>query len=103
VQKFIDHHEAELETIRAAHKTELTYAEKRVKHEMLQEIERLKVEFQRDKEAACISEREMARQRLQKQFEDEERLLQERRMKLLKQAEEEREKYEQLVSHANRD
>jgi hypothetical protein len=36
--------------------------------------------------------------RLEKQFEEEEKLLQERRLKLLKQAEDEREKWERLVS-----
>ncbi|CAG0915703.1 unnamed protein product [Notodromas monacha] len=97
VQRMLDTHRAETDGLRAAHKAELKEVERRVRAEMLQEMERIKVEFHRDKELACMSEREIARQRIEKQFEEEEKLLQERRLKLLKQAEDEREKWENLV------
>ncbi|XP_014662363.1 PREDICTED: centrosomal protein of 290 kDa-like isoform X2 [Priapulus caudatus] len=82
IQRLIARHKAEVKRLDAVHAAELLAAEEKASQRFVQQVEELREQCAREKEAACAHEREFARQRYEKQVEQEEEAYQQQRRHL---------------------
>ncbi|XP_034426066.1 centrosomal protein of 131 kDa isoform X2 [Hippoglossus hippoglossus] len=96
IQKLISKHKQELKKLRALHEAELLQADDRVAQRYVRQCEELRVQLEKEKEEQCQRERELAKQRYEKQLQEEELSLQQQRRRLYKEVSDEKERLAQL-------
>jgi 5-azacytidine-induced protein 1 len=82
IQRLIAKHKMDMKRMSAAHQEELMKADERAGSRFVRQTEELREQLAREKEAACQRERELARQRYEKQAEHDEIALQKERRRL---------------------
>ncbi|XP_062382004.1 centrosomal protein of 131 kDa [Sardina pilchardus] len=98
IQKLISRHRQELRKLRALHEAELQQADERAAQRYVQQSEELRLTLERERDDHCHREREMAKQRFEKQLQEEETALQQQKRRLYKEVAEEKERLTQLAS-----
>ena len=61
IQRIIAKHKAELAKVKALHEADLLQADERASRKFVQQTQELREQLQKEKEADCAREREMAR------------------------------------------
>ncbi|MGH0125457.1 UNVERIFIED_CONTAM: hypothetical protein FKN15_019083 [Acipenser sinensis] len=98
IQKLISKHKQELKKLRAVHEAELMQADERAAQRYVRQSEEMREQLEREKEEQCQRERELARQRYEKQLQEEEQALQQQRRRLYSEVAEEKERESQLAA-----
>uniref|UniRef100_A0A8C2WYT0 Centrosomal protein 131 n=1 Tax=Cyclopterus lumpus TaxID=8103 RepID=A0A8C2WYT0_CYCLU len=98
IQKLISKHKQELKKLRTLHEAELLQADDRVAQRYVRQCEELRLQLEREKEEQCHRERELAKQRCEKQLQEEELALQQQRRRLYKEVADEKERLAQLAA-----
>ncbi|KAG7491232.1 hypothetical protein MATL_G00000850 [Megalops atlanticus] len=98
IQKLICKHKAELKKLRALHEAELLQADERAAQRYVRQSEELRQRLERERDELCQRERELAKQRYEKQLQEEEQVLQQQRRRLYKEVAEEKERLGQLAA-----
>ncbi|XP_034083420.1 LOW QUALITY PROTEIN: centrosomal protein of 131 kDa [Gymnodraco acuticeps] len=98
IQKLISKHKQELKKLRTLHEAELLQADDRAAQRYVRQCEELRQQLERDKEEQCQRERELAKQRYEKQLQEEELSLQQQRRRLYKEVSDEKERLAQLAA-----
>ncbi|XP_056286453.1 centrosomal protein of 131 kDa [Pseudoliparis swirei] len=98
IQKLISRHKQELKKLRTLHEAELLQADDRVAQRYVRQCEELRLQLEREKEEQCHRERELAKQRCEKQLQEEELSLQQQRRRLYKEVADEKERLAQLAA-----
>uniref|UniRef100_A0A671XH31 Centrosomal protein 131 n=1 Tax=Sparus aurata TaxID=8175 RepID=A0A671XH31_SPAAU len=96
IQKLISKHKQELKKLRTLHEAELLQADDRAAQRYVRQCEELRQQLEREKEEQCQRERELAKQRYEKQLQEEELSLQQQRRRLYKEVADEKERLAQL-------
>ncbi|XP_008435737.1 centrosomal protein of 131 kDa isoform X2 [Poecilia reticulata] len=96
VQKLISKHKQELKKLRALHEAELLQADERAAQRYVRQSEELRQQLETEKEEQCQRERELAKQRYEKQLQEEELSLQQQRRRLYKEVADEKERLVEL-------
>ncbi|CAB1433966.1 unnamed protein product, partial [Pleuronectes platessa] len=96
IQKLISKHKQELKKLRTLHESELLRADDQVAQRVLRQCEELRLQLEKEKEEQCQRERELAKQRYEKQLQEEELSLQQQRRRLSKEVSDEKERLAQL-------
>ncbi|XP_078609670.1 centrosomal protein of 131 kDa-like [Branchiostoma floridae x Branchiostoma japonicum] len=92
IQRLIAKHKQEMKKIKAIHEAELLEADERASRRFIHQTEEIKEQMAREIESACNRERELAKQRYEKQAEQEEQGLQQQRRRLYAEVQEEKER-----------
>ncbi|XP_078691966.1 centrosomal protein of 131 kDa-like [Branchiostoma floridae x Branchiostoma belcheri] len=92
IQRLIAKHKQEVKKIKAIHEAELLEADERASRRFIHQTEEIKEQMGREIESACNRERELAKQRYEKQAEQEEQGLQQQRRRLYAEVQEEKER-----------
>jgi len=92
IQKLIAKHKAEIKKIKAMHQGELLEADERAGRKYIKQIEDLREQLESEKDLAVQKERDAARQRYEKQLEQEEQAYQQQRRRLYADVQEEKER-----------
>ncbi|XP_066293238.1 centrosomal protein of 131 kDa-like [Branchiostoma lanceolatum] len=92
IQRLIAKHKQEVKKIKAIHEAELLEADERASRRFIHQTEEIKEQMAREIESACNRERELAKQRYEKQAEQEEQGLQQQRRRLYAEVQEEKER-----------
>ncbi|XP_030610410.1 centrosomal protein of 131 kDa isoform X3 [Archocentrus centrarchus] len=98
IQKLISKHKQELKRLRTLHEAELLQADDRAAQRYIRQCEELRQQLERDNEEQCQRERELAKQRYEKQLQEEEVSLQQQRRRLYKEIADEKERLAQLAA-----
>ncbi|XP_068160842.1 centrosomal protein of 131 kDa isoform X2 [Antennarius striatus] len=98
IQKLISKHKQELKKLRTLHEAELLQADDRAAQRYVHQCEELRQQLEREKEEQCQRERELAKQRYEKQLQEEELSLQQQRRRLYKEVADEKERLAQLAA-----
>lgn len=98
IQKLISKHKQELKKLRTLHEAELLQADDRAAQRYVRQCEELRQQLEREKEEQCQRERELAKQRYEKQLQEEELSLQQQRRRLYKEVSDEKERLAQLAA-----
>ncbi|XP_033963540.1 centrosomal protein of 131 kDa isoform X2 [Pseudochaenichthys georgianus] len=98
IQKLISKHKQELKKLRTLHEAELLQADDRAAQHYVRQCEELRQQLERDKEEQCQRERDLAKQRYEKQLQEEELSLQQQRRRLYKEVSDEKERLAQLAA-----
>ncbi|KAK5881704.1 hypothetical protein CesoFtcFv8_022471 [Champsocephalus esox] len=98
IQKLISKHKQELKKLRTLHEAELLQADDRAAQRYVRQCEELRQQLERDKEEQCQRERDLAKQRYEKQLQEEELSLQQQRRRLYKEVSDEKERLAQLAA-----
>uniref|UniRef100_A0A674F8N7 Centrosomal protein 131 n=1 Tax=Salmo trutta TaxID=8032 RepID=A0A674F8N7_SALTR len=98
IQKLICKHKQELKKLRVLHEAELLQADERAAQRYVGQSEELRQHLERDRDEQCQRERELAKQRFEKQLAEEEMSLQQQRRRLYKEVSEEKERLNQLAA-----
>ncbi|XP_067432957.1 centrosomal protein of 131 kDa isoform X4 [Thunnus thynnus] len=98
IQKLISKHKQELKKLRTLHEAELLQADDRAAQRYVRQCEELRQQLEREKEEQCQRERELAKQRYEKQLQEEELSLQQQRRRLYKEVADEKERLAQLAA-----
>ncbi|XP_076154173.1 centrosomal protein of 131 kDa isoform X2 [Alosa pseudoharengus] len=98
IQKLISRHRQELRKLRVLHEAELQQADERAAQRYVRQTEELRLQLERERDEQCQRERELAKQRLEKQLQEEETALQQQKRRLYKEVAEEKERLTQLAS-----
>ncbi|KAL2078387.1 hypothetical protein ACEWY4_026072 [Coilia grayii] len=98
IQKLIGRHKQELQKLRVLHEAELARADERAAQRYLQQTEELRMQLEQDRDEQCHRERELAKQRYEKQLQEEETALQQQKRRLYKEVAEEKERLTQLAA-----
>ncbi|XP_031417460.1 centrosomal protein of 131 kDa isoform X2 [Clupea harengus] len=98
IQKLISRHKQELKKLRVLHEAEVLQADERAAQRYVRQSEELRLQLEREKEEQCHRERELAKQRFEKQLQEEETTLQQQKRRLYKEVAEEKERLTQLAS-----
>ncbi|XP_046887637.1 centrosomal protein of 131 kDa isoform X2 [Hypomesus transpacificus] len=98
IQKLISKHKQELKKLRVLHQAELLQADERAAQRYVQQSELLRTQLERDRDELGQRERELAKQRFEKQLQEEEMSLQQQRRRLYKEVAEEKERLAQLAA-----
>uniref|UniRef100_A0A8C7WJD6 Centrosomal protein 131 n=1 Tax=Oncorhynchus mykiss TaxID=8022 RepID=A0A8C7WJD6_ONCMY len=98
IQKLICKHKQELKKLRVLHEAELLQADERAAQRYVCQTEELRQQLERDRDEQCQRERELAKQRFEKQLAEEEMSLQQQRRRLYKEVSEEKERLNQLAA-----
>ncbi|XP_031698508.1 centrosomal protein of 131 kDa isoform X2 [Anarrhichthys ocellatus] len=98
IQKLISKHKQELKKLRTLHEAELLQGDDRVAQRYVRQCEELRQQLEREKEEQCQRERELAKQRYEKQLQEEELSLQQQRRRLYKEVADEKERLAQLAA-----
>nr|XP_046232926.1 centrosomal protein of 131 kDa isoform X2 [Scatophagus argus] len=98
IQKLISKHKQELKKLRTLHEAELLQADERAAQRYVRQCEELRQQLDREKEEQCQRERELAKQRYEKQLQEEELSLQQQRRRLYKEVADEKERLAQLTA-----
>lgn len=99
IQKLIAKHKLEIKKLKALHEAELLQSDERAAQRYVRQAEELRQMLEHEKEALGQRERELARQRYEKQLEQEEQALQQQRRRLHSEVAEEKER---LIQQAAR-
>ncbi|XP_048089992.1 centrosomal protein of 131 kDa [Alosa alosa] len=102
IQKLISRHRQELRKLRVLHEAELQQADERAAQRYVRQTEELRLQLERERDEQCQRERELAKQRLEKQLQEEETALQQQKRRLYKEVAEEKERLTQLASRVKR-
>ncbi|XP_072044275.1 centrosomal protein of 131 kDa-like [Amphiura filiformis] len=92
IQRLIANHKAETKKLKSIHEAELLQAEERAGQKYIRHTEELRDQLADEKEAACARERELAKNRYEKQLEQEEAAYQQQRRRLYSEIQEEKER-----------
>lgn len=103
IQKLIARHKQEVKKIKAIHEAELLQSDERAGQRYIRQTEELREHLEREKETACNREREMARQRYEKQLEQEEMALQQQRRRLYAEVADEKERLNEQAARQRAD
>ncbi|GAB1609523.1 serine-rich adhesin for platelets-like isoform X1, partial [Argonauta hians] len=87
IQRLIARHKSELSKLKQLHEAELLQSDEKAAQRYVKVTEDLRSQLATEKEQACAHERELARQRYEKQVREEEECLQEERRRLQAEAE----------------
>ncbi|XP_016889877.1 centrosomal protein of 131 kDa isoform X1 [Cynoglossus semilaevis] len=98
IQKLISKHKTELKKLRTLHEAELLQADDRAAQRFVRQCEELRAQLEKEKDEQCQRERELAKQRYDKQFQEEELSLQQQRRRLYQEVAEEKERLAQLAA-----
>ncbi|XP_070846317.1 centrosomal protein of 131 kDa isoform X2 [Chaetodon trifascialis] len=98
IQKLISKHKQELKKLRTLHEAELQQADERAAQRYVRQCEELRQQLEREKEEQCQRERELGKQRFEKQLQEEELSLQQQRRRLYKEVADEKERLAQLAA-----
>uniref|UniRef100_A0AAX7V8F8 Centrosomal protein 131 n=1 Tax=Astatotilapia calliptera TaxID=8154 RepID=A0AAX7V8F8_ASTCA len=98
IQKLISKHKQELKKLRTLHEAELLQADDRAAQRYVRQCEDLRQQLEKEKEEQCQRERELAKQRYEKQLQEEEVSLQQQRRRLYKEVADEKERLAQLAA-----
>ncbi|XP_038130081.1 centrosomal protein of 131 kDa isoform X1 [Cyprinodon tularosa] len=98
VQKLISKHKQELKKLRTLHEAELLQADERAAQKYARQSEELRQQLEMEKEEQCQRERELAKQRYEKQLQEEELSLQQQRRRLYKEMADEKERLAELAA-----
>ncbi|XP_078427313.1 centrosomal protein of 131 kDa isoform X2 [Cetorhinus maximus] len=98
IQKLIAKHKQELKKLKALHEAELLQSDERAAQRYIKQTEELRGQLEREKEDLCQRERDLARQRYEKQLEQEEQAIQQQRRRLYVEVAEEKERLNQLAA-----
>ncbi|KAK5851294.1 hypothetical protein PBY51_002097 [Eleginops maclovinus] len=98
IQKLISKHKQELKKLRTLHEAELLHSDDRAAQRYVRQCEDLRQQLEREKEEQCQRERELAKQRYDKQLQEEELSLQQQRRRLYKEVSDEKERLAQLAA-----
>ncbi|KAI5103481.1 centrosomal protein of 131 kDa isoform X2, partial [Silurus meridionalis] len=103
IQKLISKHKQELKKLKAMHEAELLQADERAAQRYVRQIEELRQQLEREKDEQCQRERELAKQRFEKQLQEEENALQQQRRRLYKDVADEKERLAQQAARQQAD
>ncbi|XP_046710438.1 centrosomal protein of 131 kDa isoform X3 [Silurus meridionalis] len=103
IQKLISKHKQELKKLKAMHEAELLQADERAAQRYVRQIEELRQQLEREKDEQCQRERELAKQRFEKQLQEEENALQQQRRRLYKDVADEKERIAQQAARQQAD
>ncbi|XP_063817172.1 centrosomal protein of 131 kDa isoform X2 [Pseudophryne corroboree] len=95
IQRLISKHKQEIRKLKALHEAELLQSDERAALRYVRQAEELRQNLEREKEEVSHREREMAKQRYEKQLVQEEQSLQEQRRHLYSEVSEEKERLNQ--------
>uniref|UniRef100_A0A673HXC9 Centrosomal protein 131 n=1 Tax=Sinocyclocheilus rhinocerous TaxID=307959 RepID=A0A673HXC9_9TELE len=98
IQKLITKHKQELKKLRVLHEAELLQADERAAQRYVRQTEELRQQLESERDEQCQRERELAKQRFEKQLQEEENALQQQRRRLYKEVSEEKERITQLAA-----
>uniref|UniRef100_A0A6Q2YQ00 Centrosomal protein 131 n=1 Tax=Esox lucius TaxID=8010 RepID=A0A6Q2YQ00_ESOLU len=98
IQKLISKHKQELKKLRVLHEAELLQADERAAQRYVHQTEELRQQLERERDEQCQRERELAKQRFEKQLAEEEMSFQQQRRRLYKEVSEEKERLNQLAA-----
>ncbi|XP_059509638.1 centrosomal protein of 131 kDa isoform X2 [Stegostoma tigrinum] len=98
IQKLIAKHKQELKKLKALHEAELLQSDERAAQRYIRQTEELREQLEREKEDLCQRERDLARQRYEKQLEQEEQAIQQQRRRLYAEVAEEKERLNQQAA-----
>ncbi|XP_048870934.1 centrosomal protein of 131 kDa isoform X2 [Brienomyrus brachyistius] len=98
IQKLLSKQKQELSRLRALHQAELLQADERAAQRYVRQSEELRAQLERERDECCQRERELAKQRFEKQLQEEEQALQQQRRRLYKDVAEEKERLAQLAT-----
>uniref|UniRef100_A0A672YF22 Centrosomal protein 131 n=1 Tax=Sphaeramia orbicularis TaxID=375764 RepID=A0A672YF22_9TELE len=97
IQKLISKHKQELKRLRTLHEAELLQADERAAQRFVRQSEELRQQLEKDKDEQCQRERDAARQRYEKQLQEEELSLQQQRRRLYKEVADEKDRLAQMA------
>ncbi|KAL0964859.1 hypothetical protein UPYG_G00330010 [Umbra pygmaea] len=98
IQKLISKHKQELKKLRVLHEAELLQADERAAQRYVRQSEDLRQQLERERDEQCQRERELAKQRFEKQLAEEEMSLQQQRRRLYQEVSDEKERLNQLAA-----
>ncbi|KAH0629355.1 hypothetical protein JD844_011375 [Phrynosoma platyrhinos] len=98
IQKLIAKHKLEIKKLKALHEAELLQSDERAAQRYVRQAEELREMLEHEKEEQGQRERELARQRYEKQLEQEEQALQQQRRRLYSEVAEEKERLNQQAA-----
>ncbi|XP_062976172.1 centrosomal protein of 131 kDa isoform X2 [Elgaria multicarinata webbii] len=98
IQKLIAKHKLEIKKLKALHEAELLQSDERAAQRYVRQAEELREMLEHEKEEQGQRERELARQRYEKQLEQEEQALQQQRRRLHNEVAEEKERLNQQAA-----
>ncbi|XP_058261971.1 centrosomal protein of 131 kDa isoform X4 [Hemibagrus wyckioides] len=98
IQKLISKHKQELKKLKVLHEAELLQADERAAQRYVRQIEELREQLERERDEQCQRERELAKQRFEKQLQEEENALQQQRRRLYKEVADEKERLAQQAA-----
>ncbi|XP_031170832.1 centrosomal protein of 131 kDa isoform X2 [Sander lucioperca] len=98
IQKLISKHKQDLKKLRTLHEAELLQADDRAAQRYVRQCEELRLQLEREKDEQSQRERELAKQRYEKQLQEEELSLQQQRRRLYKEVADEKERLTQLAA-----
>ncbi|XP_035424586.2 centrosomal protein of 131 kDa isoform X1 [Cygnus atratus] len=98
IQKLIAKHRQDIRNLKMLHEAELLQSDERAARQYCRQAEELRSLLQREKEEQGQRERELARQRCEKQLEQEEQALQQQRRRLYAEVAEEKERLSQQAA-----
>ncbi|KAJ8318528.1 hypothetical protein KUTeg_003619 [Tegillarca granosa] len=99
IQRLIAKHKNEIKKIKQIHEAELLESDERAAQRYVKMTEDLRDQLAKEKEAACARERELAKQRYEKELQNEEEAYQQQRRRLYTEVQEEKER---VASQASR-
>ncbi|XP_069606873.1 centrosomal protein of 131 kDa isoform X4 [Ranitomeya imitator] len=98
IQRLISKHKQEIRKLKALHEAELLQSDERAAQRYVRQAEELRQNLEREKEEVSQRERELAKQRYEKQLTHEEQSLQEQRRRLYSEVSEEKERLKQQAT-----
>ncbi|BFZ03464.1 hypothetical protein BsWGS_06503 [Bradybaena similaris] len=98
IQRLIAKHKSDINKLKHIHEAELLEADERVAQKYVKMTEELRDQLAAEKEAACAREREMSKQRYEKQLQQEEEAYQQQRRRLHQEVQEEKDRVAASVS-----
>lgn len=98
IQRLIAKHKSELKKIKQIHEAELLESDERAAQRYVKMTEELRDQLAKEKEAACARERELSKQRYEKEMQNEEDAYQQQRRRLYAEVQEEKERVSQQAS-----
>ncbi|PVD37615.1 hypothetical protein C0Q70_00211 [Pomacea canaliculata] len=99
IQRLIAKHKAELKKVKHVHEAELLEADERAAQRYVKMTEELRDQLAKEKEAACAREREIAKERYEKQLQQEEEAFQQQRRRLYSEVQDEKDR---IATNASR-
>ncbi|XP_067670950.1 centrosomal protein of 131 kDa-like [Haliotis asinina] len=98
IQRLIAKHKAEIKKIKQLQESDILESDERASHRYVKMIEELREQLEQEKEAACNRERQMAKERYEKQLQQEEESYQQQRRRLHAEVQEEKERLSQQAA-----